>query len=214
MAQFVRPPLEARDYRDDDGRAIKYGNRWERNSPPEESYSRTSNLDRYQPLQVVARALIDYLVSSFDVTLDKSASPIADFLRPLDVLEAVRVSPLDLSCAPLTFAFSTYPGVFVHAGILHDFAFPTCGCDACDDGIDDLLGRLEATVFSVIGGNYRESIVGWPRRWVTYDLHKMDGSESGSTRLDAVSKDRIKSASRRLAAVPGWWAKWPSKSEK
>ena len=161
-----------------------------------------------------ARALIDYLASTYDVTLDKSASPVADFLRPLEVLEVVRVSPQDPTCATLTFGFSSYPGAFLHAGVLHDFAFPTCGCDACDEGIDDLLDHLEATVFAVIGGNYRESIVGWPRRWVTYELNKMDGSEGGRTRLDAVSKDRIKSASRRLAAVPGWWAAWPSRSER
>ena len=50
-------------------------------------------------MQVVARALIDYLASTYDVTLDKNASGIADFVHPLDVLEAVRVSPLDPSCA-------------------------------------------------------------------------------------------------------------------
>ena len=99
MAQFVRPPVSARAYQDDDGRVIKHGNRWGRNSPPEESYSRTSNLDRYEPLQVVARALVEYLASTYDVTLDKSESCIADFLRPLDVLEDARVSPIDPTCA-------------------------------------------------------------------------------------------------------------------
>ena len=76
MAQFVRPAFTAREYRDDDGKLIEYGNRWGLNSAPAESYSRTSNLDRYEPLQVVARALIDYLASTYDVTLDKSESGI------------------------------------------------------------------------------------------------------------------------------------------
>ena len=99
MTRFVRPEFAAREYRDDDGSVIKYGNRWGLNSPPEESYSRTSNLDRYEPLQVAARALIEYLASVYDVTLDKGESGIADLVHPLDILEAVRLSPLDTSCA-------------------------------------------------------------------------------------------------------------------
>ena len=74
MAQFVRPEFAAREYQDDDGSVINYGNRWGQNAAPAESYSRTSNLDRYEPLQVVARALIEYLASTYDVTLDKSES--------------------------------------------------------------------------------------------------------------------------------------------
>ena len=127
MVDYVRPPFEAHEYRDDDGRVIKYGNRWGLNSPPTESYSRTSHLDRYEPLQVVARALIDYLASAYDVTLDKSESGIADFVHPLDVLEAVRVSPIDSKCASLTFGFTSTPAVFLHAGVLRDFAYPPCG---------------------------------------------------------------------------------------
>ena len=209
MVDYVRPPFEAHEYRDDDGRVIKYGNRWGLNSPPTESYSRTSHLDRYEPLQVVARALIDYLASTYDVTLDKSASCITDFLRPLDVLEIVRVSPLDPICASLTFGFTPFPAVFLHAGVLRDFAYPNCGCDACDHGIEELLDYLEWSVFAVTGGNFRESITGHRRRWAGYEFNTGDRSESGSDRLDSLSKDRIKSASRRLATVPGWWAAWP-----
>ena len=209
MAQFIRPPIEAREYRDDDGRVINYGNRWGRNSPPDESYSRTSNLDRYEPLQVVARAFIDYLASTNDVTLDKSASPVTDFLRPLEVLEAVRVSPLDPSCASLTFGFTSTPAVFLHAGVLHDFAFPTCGCDACDEGIGDTLDRLEWTVSAVTDGHFRESVTGRRRRWAGYEINTREQSESASVRVDSLSKDRIKSAARRLAIVPDWWAAWP-----
>ncbi len=209
MAQFVRPPIAVRAYQDDDGTVINYGHRWERKSPPDESYSVTSNLDRYEPLHEVARALIDYLESTYEVTLENDASCIADFLRPQGVLEAVRVSPRDPTCATLTFGFSSYPGVFLHVGVLHDFAFPTCGCDACDEGIDDLLDHLEATVFAVIGGNYRESVISRRRRLTTYELNRTDGSESWRGRLDAVSKDQIKPASRLLAIVPDGWAAWP-----
>lgn len=209
MVDYVRPPFEAHEYRDDDGRVIKYGNRWGLNSPPTESYSRTSHLDRYEPLQVVARALIDYLASAYDVTLDKSESGIADFVHPLDVLEAVRVSPIDPNCASLTFGFTSTSAVFLHAGVLRDFAYPTCGCDACDEGIAVTLDRLEWTVFAVTDGNFRESVTGRRRPWAGYEIKTRVQSESGSVRLGSLSKDRIKSASRRLATVPEWWAAWP-----
>ncbi len=209
MAQFIRPPVAVREYQDDDGTVIAYGNRWGWNSPPEKSYSVTSNLDRYEPLHEVARALIDYLESTYEVTLENDALCIADFLRPQGVLEAVRVSPRDPTCATLTFGFSSYPGVFLHAGVLHDFAFPACGCDACDEGINEILDRLEQTVFAVVGGNYRESVTGRRRRWVTYELNRTDGSEGWRIGLGGISKDQIKSASRHLATVPGWWAAWP-----
>ena len=209
MAQFVRPPFDAHEYRDDDGRVINYGNRWGEHSPPTESYSRTSHLDRYEPLQVVARALINYLARTYDVTLAKSASGIADFVHPLDVLEAVRVSPIDPNCASLTFGFTSKSAVFLHAGVLRDFAYPTCGCDACDEGIGVTLDRLEWTVFAVTDGNFRESVTGRWRRLVGYEINTREQSESGSVRFRSLSKDRIKSASRRLAALPEWWAAWP-----
>jgi len=208
MAQFVRPPVAAREYQDDDGTVIAYGNRWGRNSPPEKSYSVTSNLDRYEPLHEVARALIDYLESTSEVTLENDASCIADFLRPQGVLEAVRVSPSNPDCATLTFGFTSFPAVYLHAGVLHDFAFPTCGCDACDEGINEQLDQVESRVFAVTSGNYRESVITRGRIWATYELNRADRSESGRGRLDAVSKDQIKSASRRLATLPGWWAAW------
>ncbi|MGX9294439.1 DUF6226 family protein [Tsukamurella paurometabola] len=47
---------------------IEYGDRWGIDSPPDDSYSRTINLDRFEPLHLVADALIDHLVSTYEVT--------------------------------------------------------------------------------------------------------------------------------------------------
>ncbi|WP_404810209.1 DUF6226 family protein [Microbacterium terricola] len=35
----------------------------------------------------------------------------------------------------MTFVLTEFPGVHLRAGVLHDFHFPTCGCDACDDDV-------------------------------------------------------------------------------
>jgi len=56
MAQFFRPPVAARAYQYDDGTVFDFGHRWGRSSSPEKSHSVTSNLDRYEPSRVVARA--------------------------------------------------------------------------------------------------------------------------------------------------------------
>ena len=44
----------------------------------------------------------------------------------------------------------------IAAGPFHQFAFPACGCDACDEGADAQLDQLEETVFAVVNGDYRE----------------------------------------------------------
>ena len=64
-------------------------------------------------------------------------------LLPNEVVHAVRVTPRNPASAPLTFVFTPFPGVYLHAGSLHDFHFPVCGCDACDDSVADLVEELE-----------------------------------------------------------------------
>jgi hypothetical protein len=222
MSQYVRPPITSRSYVDDEGAVIDYGQRWGRDGPPHDAYTRTSNLDRYEPLQMVARALIDYLDRTYDVVLESGPSCMEVFLRPefglvpgpvdpADLIDAARISPQDLSCAPLTFGFTSYPGLWMCAGVLYDFAFPHCGCDACDEGIDYLLDEMEQAVFAVTQGNLQESISRRGTR-ATYELKRADGAASGRTRLDRRSKHRIKAAKDRLAKAPNGWTAWPLRS--
>jgi hypothetical protein len=230
MAQFIRPPSTSRVYQDDEGKVIDYGRRWQPGDKPAESYSRTSNLDRYEPVQVVARALIDYLNRAYDVVLESGPSCIDIFLRPelgfnpspVHFLDAVTITPSKLTCAPLTFGFTSLPGLYLRAGVLHDFRFPDCGCDACDEGIDYLLDELEQAVFAVTQGNLQESIKGRRRGSIGYAMNFAGGSESGSTRWKPLrwnsrralwglgqSPERIKAAKDRLAKAPNGWTPWP-----
>jgi hypothetical protein len=227
MTQFVRPPVTSRVYRDDGGRVIHYGRRWGRDGPPHDAYSRTSHLDRYEPVHVVAQALIDYLARTYDAVVENGPSCIEVFLRPelelvpspIAFLEAVTLSPQVLSCAPLTFGFTSFPGLSLRAGVLYDFHFPHCGCDACDVSIDYHLDKLEQSVFAVTRGNFTEWI---SRRSTTvnYELKSADGAGSGRTRLHGLSKHRIKAekhrikaAKDRLAKAPNGWTPWPLKSD-
>ena len=44
MTEYQRPTFLMEIYRDEQGRPIDYGNRWAGASPPEDAYSRVSNL--------------------------------------------------------------------------------------------------------------------------------------------------------------------------
>ncbi|MFT4125119.1 MAG: DUF6226 family protein [Gordonia sp. (in: high G+C Gram-positive bacteria)] len=54
MSTYVRPAIPSRVYRDEHSAVIAYGERWGFDLPPDGSYSRTSNLDRFAPLHAVA----------------------------------------------------------------------------------------------------------------------------------------------------------------
>lgn len=112
----------------------------------------------------MALALIEHLRSEYEVEVDESVDVLDDFIRrPGGTMKAVRVRPLDGDCAALTFAFTDFPGIVVHAGAIHDLAFPTCGCDACDTTWQTEAAELERHVFAVVGGGYGESIGAGPR---------------------------------------------------
>ena len=61
--------------------------------------------------------------------------------------------------------FTAYPGIFLHAGLLHDFHYPACGCDACDSNWVAEADGLEQQVLAVVTGHYREGIERGLRPW-------------------------------------------------
>lgn len=182
--------------------------------PPEESYSRLSNLERFAPIHSVAEALIAWLEGTFDVTVYRTEAAAADLLRvPEGIVSAVRIAPNDPSAAPLTFVLTSVPGLYVHAGALHDFLFPVCGCDACDEEIISVADELEWTVHRVVGGGYTEQFESWPSRWLGYRLNEPGvAMRAGRSRVKDLSDHRPTMA-RRILPKTGQWAPWPSPGE-
>ncbi|WP_429460063.1 DUF6226 family protein [Microbacterium sp. ZKA21] len=208
MNAYVRPPIDPPVFRDAAGEVIDYGNRWP-DSPPEETYSVDTHPERFAPLHTVADALIVHLRDVYDVEIIENRSVIADLLRPpyFDVTKAVRIQPNDPACATLTFVFTAYPGLYVHAGLLHDFHFPVCGCDACDTTWDAEADGLEQLVFALVGGHYRE-LVG-PEPWVGFALTFPDGATSGKSRAEDLPVERLEAAMSTLRSRADRWASWP-----
>lgn len=208
---YERPALPMGVYIDEDGAPIEYGNRWGVNGPPEDAYSRTSNLDRFAGLHTVAYALIEWLRTVFDVEVETGPQVAADLLlRPDDPIHSVRLMPRSTESAPLAFVLTSFPGVHLHAGVLHDFHFPVCGCDACDDDVSSLADELEWTVRMVVTGHYRESVNPQGSGWLGYRLEEPGvRTSSGRSRTDEVTVERLEHA-RHLVPADGLWRPWPA----
>ncbi|MGG7379579.1 DUF6226 family protein, partial [Escherichia coli] len=83
---------------------------------------------RPPPLHQIADALIDYLRREYAVEVKDDLSCVQDLRHlPVGVRRAVRMTPAAADAAPLTFVFTDYPGLILHAGLLHDFWYPVCG---------------------------------------------------------------------------------------
>ncbi|WP_169581561.1 MULTISPECIES: DUF6226 family protein [Microbacterium] len=211
-AAYVRPPIVGPTFHDAEGALIPYGNRWE-GPPPEDTYSVDTHPERFAPIHAVADALIAHLRDAYDVEVTDDIETKADLIHPaVEAVRAVRIQPKDPASAPLTFVFTSYPGIVLHAGALHDFHYPSCGCDACDSTWEAEAAELERHVAAVVSGQYRESVVRRPRPWVAYSMTYPDGQTSGRGPAPDVPSKRLKAARRVLRDIPGHWAPWPQAS--
>ena len=211
MMVYRRPTFPVEIYRDEQDRPIDYGSRWGGASPPEDAYSRVSNPQRFARLHLVADALIDWLETTFDVDVDQTLSVTEDLLLlPQDVVRAVRLMPRDPTAARLTFVLTRFPGVYLHAGSLHDFHFPACGCDACDDDVPNLAEELEWTVRTVVSGGYSERFGPGRGDWIECRLDEPGvGTRSGRIRTEDLPEDRV-TAARDALPPAGQWSHWPA----
>jgi hypothetical protein len=210
--RYVRPDLPATTYYARNGEPIPYGRQWGGNGPDPDSYSVESHPERFGGLHDVARALIDHLTAVYEVDVQDDPAHARELLMERrDVRQAVKVTPRRPGAASLTFVLTGYPGVVVHAGVLHDFPFPVCGCDACDETVETTADRLEMLVLTVAAGGYSERYPVGRKRWSEFALTAFDGSgsESGQGEPGPASAARLHDAEIRLRDVPGGWSPWP-----
>lgn len=210
MSGYRRPDFTREIHRDGQGAPIAYGHRWEGTSPPSRAYSTVGHRHRFIPLHEVADALIDWLLGAFDVVVEREPEVASDLLFPSeDVVRAVRVVPSILFAAPVTFVFTGFPGIFLHAGALYDAHYPVCGCDACDDDVPELLENLESVVRAVISGCFFERISPTDDQSVDYRLAEPGRwEEAGCIQAEDVPEGRMETAEAMLPS-DGHWLPWP-----
>ena len=135
------------------------GHRWGPEGPPLEAYSRVTNPERFASLHDVAAELLDRLELEFDAEraegygLDPELEEGCKLARP-----SVRLVPRDVGAGPIVVTFSAFPGVRVRFGRWCLTAFPTCGCDACDELAEKETERLKSLIDNLTAGRFREAI--------------------------------------------------------
>ena len=150
------------------------------------SVERNVNEERFAPIVLVARALRDYLLATYDVAVDGD-----------------RLVPASPTAAPLTIVISDFPQVKVLAGAAGNERFPQCGCDACDEDVEELAEMLERYVFSVVNGGFQET---WRKRNMHVSWSDEHGGASWSLLRQEVDRDRL--AALKARGKDAHWEPW------
>lgn len=148
---------------------------WKREPPPPEAYSRVTNPERFAPLHSIARTLLERLAAEYDVTRTEVFSLLPNMQAVEHAHPPITVTPLATDAAPISIAFTTFPGVVVQCGLWLADSFPSCGCDACAETAADEGQRLEGLFLDVVAGCFREELtIPWfgkaKVRWVLGDI--------------------------------------------
>lgn len=183
------------------------GDRWGPAGPPDEAYSRVTDPQRYAPLHAIARDVLHDLQRRFDVTAHASSE-----LDPnkTDQAPVTTLVPSDPASSPLSVTFTAFPGLIVSFGHSHREPIPVCGCDACDETVEDCEELLRDLVETVITGSFGERIVYdsegvWHQTWRSTKSR----SSSGRTRVTA---EEARALSEKLGSDDARWAPWPPRA--
>lgn len=209
MEQYVRPAVATREFRDDEGNVIPYGERWRVDSAPGEVYSVLTHPERFEPVHDIARALIAYLERTYDVTVSEDPELLFRVPGGFSPITAVGLTPVNQDAAPITVVFTDLPGIALRAGALYVEPLPVCGCDACDDTWEAVADELEWRVLAVVEGGFTERVTRGLRAHVGHTLTRADswrGAE-GRSGPDTTRRD-LAAARSRLATIDGAWAAW------
>ncbi|HJR87249.1 MAG TPA: DUF6226 family protein [Acidimicrobiia bacterium] len=112
--------------------------------PDDAAHGPVTDPERYLPVVEAARTLVDHLKQTYNVesTTGDQVLDLPESGRSHG--EVVRLEPTE--GAPLTFMFTDFPGVIARAGASCVQAFPSCGCDACDESPSAATKRLRELV--------------------------------------------------------------------
>ncbi|WP_152659453.1 DUF6226 family protein [Demequina salsinemoris] len=212
---YTRPVVVFPELRDDAGAVIPYGRRlgeipgW----PPDDAYSVVVHPERFEVAWTIARAIVDHLVATYDVDVIEDADPEAGRLPGVRHLEprgpiadappAVRRIVPRGQGAPLTVIETDHPGVELLAGVTTGALAPVCGCEACDESVEEVADSLEDFAFAVASGEVWERVEG---RGVRSGHTGPVSSGSGWSRSESWGQRR-EIASLMKQATP--FAPWP-----
>ncbi|MFC4947044.1 DUF6226 family protein [Pseudonocardia sp. GCM10023141] len=178
-------------------------------APPEEAYGRVTDPGRFAALHTIAGEALDELELRYDVTRERALEPDRHSTAPAPV---VRLVPRDPAAATLTVVFTAFPGLIVRLGRDDDTLYlPTCGCDACDELVEDCAELLGDYVDALATGAFGEGLTlddgWWHERWIR--------TERRSSSSRSLVEDPIQLAELRAAMPHGerTWAAWSRRAD-
>jgi hypothetical protein len=185
------------------------GHRWGAAGPPLEAYSQVTNPERFASLHDAAAELLDRLEREFETErreaygLDPEVEQGCNLSRP-----SVALLPRDIGAAPLVVAFSDFPGLRVRFGRWYVVAFPTCGCDACDETAETETERLRSLIDNMTTGHFREAIRvrADGTEWKESEFWSTGARRAEELRLDQAHARELLDAGSRSSYQ---WVRWP-----
>lgn len=159
------------------------GNEWGPEGPPPEAYSRVTNPERFAPLLDMAGDLLDRLESEFEVTREEDYG-LDERLEHNPTRPTVRLTPTDAEAGSLTVGFTKFPGTITRIGHWFVVPLPFCGCDACDETVEECENELIGMTEALTSGRFREWIELPPIGAGRY--HHDIGTSRGWSRLERV----------------------------
>jgi len=183
--------------------------RWGAAGPPLEAYSRVTNPERFASLHDSAAGWLHRLERDFETErreaygLDPELEHDCNLSRP-----SVALLPCDVGAAPLIIAFSDFPGLRVRFGRWYVVAFPTCGCDACDETAESETERLGSLIDNMTAGRFREAIRvrADGTAWKESEFWSTGGRCSEELRLDQTRTRKLLDRGDRSSYE---WGPWP-----
>ncbi len=182
-------------------------------APPPEAYSRVTNPERFAPLHEIAAKLLNRLERDFDVEraegygLDLELEQRYHLARP-----TVSLLPHDPGAAPLVLAFSSFPGLHFRFGRWCMLAFPSCGCDACQESAEMEIDRLTSIVNDVTAGRFREAVRIRPDGDVWLESEFWSADERSTRQSFRLDPDRAQQLTAQRDRLSHDWNPWPKRA--
>lgn len=178
-------------------------------NPPQEAYGRVTNPQRFAPLIPVAEELISDLERRFEVTVTREQAAPRRASSNVRTIESIRLTPPDPDQAPLTITTTSFPGLYLDVGAWQHIALPACGCDACDEQVDDAVEDLVNYCTALAEGKLFERI-NVARQALEHTWDGDDWSRSGTLPLTPQREAELR-ASPVTPPQSGQWRPWPIK---
>jgi hypothetical protein len=176
-------------------------------TPLDSDYSRVTRPERFAGLHSLARWWADQTVVLYDVDREEGVGLAREIESDQPSRGAIALRPRNVGAAPLVLVFTSFPGILLRAGRWHSAAFPACGCDACNEQLDDDSRRLMWVLDAIVSGRFREAIERPSREeaWVGAELWSEVSQASERRRLTPGEADQLL-AGRADATVQ--WSPW------